>query len=361
MADTSYELAIFGSTPLSGLVAGLLGNVHQKKVCIVGDVQSAFRLARGIDLSVMPVTRPETWALLKEGTAETLKLLARLGGRAAVHRIDPILVAETPSGNDALAHMRHVALGFGYAVERSPGGGGVEAGTAYRLRDAVFMQRQALQPLIEQWLAASGVGRIPARGTKVTLKRDGSAKIESGAISFEASKAVLCDDAAILAHLDVDERDRLLISQSMTTLLTEPAHPLAAPVMIYPDRGVTLSQGAGGNIVAFSAGRPELAMARVGECLISQGHLRCAGQTSFRSVLTVDGAPLIGQAKGLKSIVIAGLGISGAFLAPVIARFIAGVATDREQRYFGGHEAGRGSARSMVAEYQSAVALEGQL
>lgn len=360
MADTSYELAIFGSTPLSGLVAGLLATVHQKKVCIVGDVQSAFRLAHGIDLSVMPVTRPETWALLKEGTGETLKLVARLGGKAVVHRIDPIFVAETRSGSDALAHMRHVALGFGYAVERSLGGGGLENGTAYRLRDAVFLQRPALQPLIEQWLAASGVGRIPARGTKVTLKRDGSARIESGAISFEASKAVLCDDAALLAHLDVDERDRLLVSQSMTTLLTEPALPLAAPVMIYPDRGVTLSQGPGGNILALSAGRPELATARVGGCLINQGHLRRAGQISFRSVLTVDGAPLIGQAKGLKSVVVAGLGVGGAFLAPAIARLIAGTASDREQRYFGAHEAGRGSARSMVADYQGAVALEGQ-
>jgi len=341
-------------------VAGLLATVHQKKVCIVGDVQSAFRLARGIDLSVMPVTRPETWALLKEGTAETLKLLARLGGKAGVHRIDPVFVAETPPGGDALAHMRHVALGFGYAVERAAGVGGLEHGTAYRLRDAAFLQRTALQPLIEQGLAASGVGRIPARGTKVTLKRDGSAKIEGGTISFEASKAVLCGDAAILAHLDVDERDRLLVSQTMTTLLTEPAHPLAAPVMIYPDRGVTLSQGPGGNVMALSVGRPDLATARVGGCLIDQGHLRRAGQTSFRSVLTVDGAPLVGQARGLKSVVVAGLGQGGAFLAPAIARLIAGTASDREQRYFGEREAGRGSARSLVADYQSAVALEGQ-
>ena len=359
MADTSYEFAIFGSTPLAGLVAGLLASVHQKKVCIVGELQSAFRLVRGVDLSVMPVTRPETWALLKDATPETRKLLGRIGGKGGMQRLDPIFVAETAAGRDALAHMRHVAQGFGYAVERMANGG-IEGAVAYRLRDAVFLDRGRLMPSIEGWLEASGVGRITARGTKVTLKRDGSARIEGGALNLDASRAILADDRAMLAHLEVDERDNTLVTQSITTTLTEPAFRLAAPVMVYPDRGVTLSQRASGNISALSAGRPELATARIGGCLVSQAQLRRAGQTTFRSVLTVDGAPLVGQAKGIKATVIAGLGVGGAFFAPAIARLLAGVASESEQRYFSAHEAGRGNARAMVADYQGAVTLEVQ-
>ena len=359
MADTSYEFAIFGSTPLAGLLAGLLASVHQKKVCIVGDLPSAFRLVRGIDLSVMPVTRPETWALLKDGAPETRKLLGRMGGKSAVRRIDPIFVAETAAGRDALAHMRHVALGFGQAVERLPNAG-LEGAVAYRLRDAIFLDSGRVQPAIESWLRALGVGRVTARGAKVTLKRDGSARIESGALNFEAARGVLADDQALLTHLDVDERDNTLISQSVTTMLTEPAYPLMAPVMIYPDRGVTLSQRPSGNIAALSAGRPDLATARIGGCLAAQGHLRPAGQTSFRSVSTIDGAPLVGQAKGVKALVVAGLGVGAAFFSPAVARLIAGVATEREQRYFSAHESGRGSGRAAVAEYQGALASEAQ-
>jgi hypothetical protein len=359
MADTSYEFAIFGSTPLAGLVAGLLASVHQKKVCIVGEVQSAFRLVRGIDLSVMPVTRPETWALLKDATPETRKLLGRIGAKGGMQRIDPIFVAETPAGRDALAHMRHVALGFGYAVERMPNTG-IAGAVAYRLRDAVFLDRGRLQPPIDAWLEASGVGRITARGTKVTLKRDGSARIEGGALNLDVARTILADDRAMLAHLEVDERDNMLVTQSVTTTLTEPTFPLAAPVMIYPDRGVMLSQRASGNVSALSAGRPDLATARIGGCLVNQAQLRRAGQTTFRTVLTVDGAPLIGYARGVKATVVAGLGVGGAFFAPAIARLLAGVASESEQRYFSAREAGRGNARGIVADYQGAVALEAQ-
>jgi glycine/D-amino acid oxidase-like deaminating enzyme len=129
--------------------------------------------------------------------------------------------------------------------------------------------------------------------------------------------------------------------------------------MIYPDRGVTLSQHSNGNISALSAGRADLATARIGGCVAGQRHLRPAGQTTFRSVSTVDGAPLVGQAKGIKAMVVAGLGVGGVYFAPAIARLMAGVASESERHYFTAHEGGRGTARATVAEYQSAVASEG--
>ena len=73
------------------LLAGLLATAHSKRVCLVGDSGSAFRLPRSADLSVMPVTRPETWALLKETTPEVVRLVGRLRGRSGMQRIDPSL------------------------------------------------------------------------------------------------------------------------------------------------------------------------------------------------------------------------------------------------------------------------------
>ena len=360
MAESSYEFAIFGSTPMAGLLAGLLANVHKKRVCLVGDPMSAYRLARGLDLSAMPATRPETWALLTRTRPETIKLIGKIAGRAGFRRIDPIIIGETPAGVEALAHMSHVARGFGQSMERIAEFPVTAGGAAYRLRDIVDIRRTRFEPLLEDWLARSNVGRISARIAAVTLRRDGSARIDAGGRSYEATHSVLADDAAILNHLDVDERDRVLRVETTTTLLTEPARRLTAPVMIYLDRGVILNQRASRGIAALSTGRPDQALARIGSSLGRQENLRRAGQTVFKTIATVDGAPLVGPTRAVKATVLAGLGVAGAFLAPALARLIAGVASDAERSYFSAHEAGRGSARAIVADYQGALALEAQ-
>ncbi|MDR3475173.1 MAG: hypothetical protein P4M09_26275 [Devosia sp.] len=356
MAETSYEFAIFGSTPLAGLLAGLLATVHQKRVCIMGEASSAFRLPRGIDLSAMPATRPESWALLKQTTPEVLKLIGRLHGRAAMRHVDPVFVAETTEGADALSHMRHVALDFGYEVDRLPDGS--TGGVAYRLADAVLLDRTRLEPAILAWLAKLDVGLLSPWQASAVIKRDGSVRIEFAGRSIEASHAVLADDAAILTYLEAAERDRTLRIETATALLTEPTRTLVAPAVIYVDRGVTLVRGRTRGVAAIGIGRPEQAIARVGGCLAGHGPLRRAGQRIFRTIETVDGAPLIGPARGLKATVLAGLGVSGAFLAPAIARLVAGQATDDEKRYFAAREAGRGNARALVAEFAGSAALE---
>jgi hypothetical protein len=360
MTDSSYEFAIFGSTPLAGLVAGLLATVHQKRVCLISEAASAFQSPRGLDLSVMPVTRPETWALLKDTTPEVVKLIGRMRGRAGRQRVDPVFAADSIEGSVALSHMRYVAAGFGYAIERLPSDKGFAAGEAYRLRDAVLLRRAEIEPIIRAWLTKIGVGQLSARDMGVTLRRDGSARLNFAGSMIEAAHAVLADDAAILAQLDLQERDRTLSVQYATAMLTEPTHALAAPVIVYTDRGVTLTRNRRGSVMALGAGPPERALVEVGRCLAGHAPLRRAGQRIFRTVTTIDGAPLVGQARGLRATIIAGLGIGGAFLAPALARLIAGAATDREKAYFSGREAGRGNARALVAEYAGGVTLEAQ-
>jgi hypothetical protein len=358
MADT-YEFAVFGSTPIAGLVAGLLATAHGKRVCLVGEAGSAFRLPRSLDLAAMPVTRPETWALLKATTPEVVKLIGRLGGRSGMQRADAIFAADGRDSSEALSHMRYVAAGFGYAVERLPNGGGLVKGDAYRLRDLHLLRRAVVEPAIDAWLKRANVGQLATRDVMVTLRRDGSARIGYAGSTIEAAHAVLADDSAILSHLEVPERDRTLVLQTATAMLTAPTHALTAPVMIYPDRGVALSRNRRGGVVAFSTGPAEQALVQVGRCLAGHGPLRRAGQHIFRTVATVDGAPLVGPARGIRATVIAGLGVSAAFFAPALARLIAGVASETEAAYFGARQAGRGNARALVADYAAPV-LEAQ-
>src|SRR5690348_5746938 len=94
MPDNAFDYLIIGSTPLAGLVAGLLRREHGKRVAIVCEPYSPFSLERHFDLSVDVVTRPETLALLKRLVPETLKLIAGIG-KNLTDKVDPLFVAES--------------------------------------------------------------------------------------------------------------------------------------------------------------------------------------------------------------------------------------------------------------------------
>jgi hypothetical protein len=358
MADEAFDFAIFGSTPMACLIAGLLKSVHGRRVCLVGEPWSPFRLPRRYDLAVAPVTRPETWALLTTTSAETLKLLATLG-KGLSERIDPLFVADTAASAAALAHVRHMAAGYGYAVERVADRAITGTGAACRLRDAVMLAGGKAEPAIEAWLDRLEVRRLPAETTSMTLRRDGTARLAVGTTFVEAAQAVLADDVAILRHLDPDERDRVLRLHRSTAILTGPAKALPAPLMQFIDRDVVLLQRGKAGVLAVAGGTAADAEARIGACLGPLAPLKRAGQTSFKTLVTVDGAPLIGPAKGPRVIMMAGFGATGAFLAPALARHLAGAATETERTYFAAREPARGKGRQLVADYTT-DALETQ-
>ena len=349
VAAGAFDFAILGTSPFAGLLAGLLATVHGKRVCIVGEPWSPYRLARGFDVSVMPTTRPETWALLRKGGAETQKLFATLG-KGLVERVDPLFVAERRLTADYLGHMRWVALGLGFAAERAIDRAASPEGTICRVRDAAMLVSGRAEPAIETWLGKSGVPRISGEVT-IAHRRDGSHALSFGRHSAEAASVVLADDDAILAHLPAGDRHRLLVIAPALSLLTEPAKPLPASLIHYLDRGVVLHQRAGkGPVSAIAAGDGESAPARLGASLASLGRLRRAGQAAFRRVVTLDGAPLIARMGKSRMTAIAGLGPSAAFLAPAVARQLAGLAADDERAYFEAHDGSRPGARAAVAE-----------
>ena len=351
MADGPFDFAVLGSNPLALLLAGLLAGTHKKSVALVVETHSSFRLTRGFDLSVGAMTRPETWGLLKATVPEVRKLLATIGAKAAIERVDPLLVTETEAGAEALQHVRHILLANSVPIERLTFNG---PWTTYRIQDAWLIHRSQFDAPAMKWLEKNNVHVLSADGVTVTLKKEG-ARIERGDTWFEVGQVIAADDNAILQHLDADERQTLLRAETATTVLTEPMKSLPAPMTLVVDRGIALRQRKGGMVQALAAGGADT-VARMGSRLSSGGRVRRAGQTGFGAVVPVDGAPMVGAAKSLKASVVSGLGPAAAFLAPAIARYFAGAATTEEQPWFADREP-NAEKRATVSEYAGAIAL----
>lgn len=349
MSVKSADFVIVGSTPLARLVAGLLTSAHGKSVVFAGESQAGYRLPRGMDLSVAPITRPETWDLLKPLVAETLKLLPRIGARGSWSRFDPVLFAEAAASKEALAHIRHMALAFGYGAEPigekalGPGREGVI------LRDAVVLHRPRLEAALDLWLDKLDVHRLAPAET-LTVHPDGSAELFSGDQRMAISQAVLADDEALLNHIPIAQWPSLLQRQVTSTIVTEATKPLAAPVMLQLDAGLTLAQQPGHGITAIGAGHIDSCSARLGVLLGREHDFRQAGQSQYERIITSDGAPAVGRLGGTGPDVLAGLGPTGAFFAPALARWLSGVATPAENAWFGARLIDRHIAPSLVAE-----------
>ena len=352
MADGPFDFAVLGSNPLALLLAGLLAGVHKKSVALVVETHSSFRLTRGFDLSVGPITRPETWALLANTVPEVRKLLASFGAKAAIERIDPLMVAETEAGSEALLHVRHLLLAHSIPIERL---------TADGAGDHLPRPGRAAPPPLAARRARSQSGSSATRSTASPPTASPSPCVATARASSAATKGsrstqvIAADDNAILAHLEAGEREKLLRVDSATTVLTEPMKSLPAPMTLVVDRGFALLQRKGGMVQALAAGGADTA-ARMGTRLSGTGRIRRAGQTGFGALVPIDGAPLIGPVKSLKASVVSGFGPPAAFLAPAIARYFAGAATPEEQAYFTARESAK-DGRQSVSEFAGAMTL----
>lgn len=348
MADDSFDFAILGATPLAGLVAGLLAE-HGKSVCLVGAPFSPFRLQRSIDISIAPVTRPGTLALMKAAETETGRLLAGWGKGNAV-RVDPLFIAELPESRDALGHFRQLAIALGHVVEpvvdRSAGDGQI-----MRVRDALMLVHGRYEPAAEAWLDRLAVSRFDQSDTALGIRKDGVARLTAGGQSIEAQHAVLLSDEAILRYLPTETLDRCLVPLPGSTALLE-GRRLSAPYMAYLDRGIVLGQEhKSTSLTAIVTGTPETARARLGGTIARPNPVRLAGETVLRLLRTTDGAPFIGPARGLRATLVAALGPAAAFFAPVIARHLLGTSTADEAAWLAARGPGRGNQRLAVSEY----------
>ena len=351
MSETPADFAVIGSTPLARLLAGLLAGTHGRRVVWAGDSHAAFRLPRGLDLSVAPVTRPESWALLAQAVPETVKLLSRAGGKASTTRLDPILFADSPSGQQALSYLRSSASGFGTAIERLPAGHLGKGRDGIVLRDAIYLQRDRLEPVLDRWLDGLQVTRLPLSEVRISIAADGSASLSRDGIVTEAARTVLADDEAIFAHLPPETLSALFEHQAMTTILTEPTFAMAARVMLQVDADLSFVQGSHRGVVAIGMGDHDACVTHIGVLLGANRQLRQAGGASHERLWSRDGAPILGRRHGSGPELLAGLGASGAFLAPALARWFVGAARPDELDYFAARIPDRPMAPSSVAEY----------
>ncbi|MFC3704599.1 hypothetical protein ACFOOL_07500 [Devosia honganensis] len=344
-----FDFAVIGSSPLARLLAGLLAGVHGRRVAFVGESQAGYRLPRSIDLSVAPITRPESWFMLTEGVAETLTLVGRIARRGAWSRQDPIFFADGAAPIEALSHMRHMALGHGMAAEPAapsllgPGRAGVV------LRDAVRLNRPVLEPALDLWLARQGVERVaPGR---IEIAPDGAAALSVDGGGIEARQAILADHDAIISFLPLPQWPRLLRRQSFASILTTPTPPLAAPIMLEINSGTILLQQPEGGIAAIGPGDLAAFSGHLHGLLGRERQVEQAGQTGFAVLATADGAPALGRAAGTGADIVAGMGGFGAFLAPALARWLAGAARAHEAEWFDARLVNRAAAGPPVADF----------
>ncbi|HTM79224.1 MAG TPA: hypothetical protein VL133_16540 [Devosia sp.] len=356
MSNSPVDFAVLGSTPLTRLLAGLLASAHGKSVLWLGDSHAAFRLPRGIDLSVGPITRPESWALLAQMVPETVKLLARAGGKAAATRLDPIFFADTPIGQQALAFLRSSATGLAQSIERLPLNHLGKGRDGVVLRDAIALQRDRLEPVLDRWLDSLNVTRLPLSRAEIAIADDGSANIVLDGVATRAARTILADDEALLALLPAEILAGLFMRQKMTTILTEPTFPMAARVMLQVDADLSFTQGAHRGVTAIGAGDHEACVSQIGVLLGANRQLRQAGGTSHESLRSHDGAPVLGRVDGTGPELLAGLGPTGAFLAPALARWFVGAAKPEELAYFAARIPGRPISPSTIADYAPILA-----
>lgn len=348
MADVAFDFAVVGAGPLALLVAGCLAEAHGRRVVVVGDLPSPFRVPRQEHVSVAPFTRPETWSLLGHCLPETIKLLRAMGAGTFEHQ-DALFVARSGPAIDALAHIRHMAAGFGHAAERESRHGVA----ACRIRDAAVLRPVELAIAAAAWLARLDVPVLPGAGTSVRLMRRGGMRIETARRAFDAAHGVLADDDAVLA-LGGDITG--LAAAEATSILTEPVAPLPGSLIFDMDDRVLLRQAPGGQVVARAPGGRDVALPRIARAMAARGGIRRAGEVTHAVVVSADGAPVIASTRPPRATVFAGLGPVGAFLAPAIARFLAGASTAVETEWFAARAARR--ARSGVADVEPALPAE---
>lgn len=322
MAD-GYDFAIFGASPFAALLAGLLAHDHGRHVIRIADPVSPQRLPRSLDLALPFATRPASWRLVRDGDAETRAILASLEAAAVLAPTEVRIVADRPDTATALAHVRQMAAGHGVTV-----------------RGERFVGISRLTGEIS--LAGSKVQPVEASRVNILMSRAGVASLQLDGDILPVGQIVLADDAASLAALPEGSRPELLVPQAMTATLTAPARRLAAPVLRFPDRGVTLVQRADLSILALVSGDAPIEP-RLAACLAGPFPLQRRASTHFHRLVSRDGAPVVGRLKPSRMFAVAATGDAGLFLAPAVARLLAGVPSASEKAWFSAHDPARSS------------------
>jgi hypothetical protein len=333
---------VLGASPFALLLAGSLASQHKLRVALIGERFSPLRLPPGLGLTVGPITRPESWALLRRLESETLSLLSVAGAASSVTRQPVTFRADLPQTASALDHVRHMAMGHGIKIEP------LVAGNGLVIRDAGVISEAALRPAIDNWLAAIGVARLEASEVTLAIPKRGDATVSAGPRSIPARQIILADDTALLTHLTSAQIPSPLETVEAMIVLTNPARSLPSGPIFFPDRQAIVSSRGKGllvHLLGATAADARLASALEGELPL----VRLATRR-LRRLESKDGAPLIGWLKEPKVFIAAGMGPVAPFLAPLVARAIANATLPEEKAWLAARDPAHAAARTEVAD-----------
>jgi hypothetical protein len=334
-----FDVAIVGSTALAGLLAGQMAHAHGKRVLRIGRRASPQRLPRRIDIALPLATRVETWDILARGAVETRALISRIGAPDAVIPVNASLRADTAAGAAALAHLVHIAAGYGLKVRGADRNWTFEA--------VPLLQPERIEDKVAAWLSAAGARSTDPDSLKTEFDGTTAMTFRAGEETFEAELVVLADDGAIL-DLPEDQRPVALTVEPMTATLLGKMKSLSAQVLSFVDRGVRLQQRSDGSVLALVDGEAELE-GRLASTVPGPFPVPRLATGRSRRVVTADGAPSFARIGESNVRVVAGLGDAAAFFAPALARHLAGAADERERTWFTAHESI--AERERVAEF----------
>lgn len=351
-----FDFAIAGSTPLAAFLAGTLARVHGAKVCWIGAFLHPLRPQRGFDISVGAITRPETWRLLEETAPQTLKQLSEIGDGKVFERVDPLMVAQTSAGADALAHMSNIAREYGFQIERQAISENFVAG--YQFRDVARVLRRPLSAALPAWLDDCGVVSLAPEDVKLKSHVNSLVQIAWDAHKASADCLILAGDDAVMRYGTKQDLAAHFQQSSISALLSEPVDPLPSSIIHTIDTGLTIYQRNTGALDCVGKGTAN----QIGRAVcahIGMGQtLRVAGNATFTTLVSKDGGAVFGGSRTSGVVLLAGLGMTGLFQIPSIARILAGDADEFESLYFAARGPAKTGRRPAAAEFISPVLKE---
>jgi len=349
MANAVVDFAVLGSTPFASVLAASLALDHGAKVCLFCRVPPALGISRQLDIAAGAYVRPETHRLLAHAEADVMRVL---GGIATdvTRRVDVAFLSHTARGEEALAHARQLALAFGQQAEVHPGGL-AEGMSGYLVRGVRELSCAGLTRRLASWLANAGVDLCDARSHSVEVTADGGANVAGpGSKSVAAGRAVLADADMILDILSPGAVSERFAVRERTAISVGPGALGRWPGAVEVDAAAAMWGAPDGGIGCAVEGGVAEAAAWLRGMLVPGSGDRLAGMIRFKGLSSLDGAPVVGEARGRRAFVAHMPGPAEVFFAPAVARLLAGASSEQEAEYFAARAPG--ATRSVrIAEH----------
>ncbi|WP_029042686.1 FAD-binding oxidoreductase/lyase [Cucumibacter marinus] len=352
MTSQHYDLAVLGSDPFALFLAALLHEDHSRKVILIHNPANRRRLARRFDAAAGAYARPGMWRLLTEGATESRKRLRTAKAQGGLTRLD---IALRLGDKAALGHVQALAETVRKAAEPLVGvpadfAGNHQAGLIFR--DVDFVDRLAMRSRMDDWHQRLGLEQL-SLGTvdSINFVRDGGVRIARGEDRITSDDAVLAGGAMMLRHASPEDTSQALRKQVFTAYLLEPgAVRLPQQIPVWLDDRIALQQRPDLAIACVVRGDREEAARTLLDAMPGLAELKIAGRGRFERLVTADAAPIAGKGRAIRHWLLAGLGTGAFFLAPSLARLIAGEASDIEQEFWRARTPFRDPFTSTVAE-----------